>query len=51
MLESLRKAVAIPHVPISLLLSVATVGSFLVLLAQDAVHPIVIYALELYLTF
>jgi hypothetical protein len=51
MLDSIRKVAAIPQVPVRLLLSAATLTSFGVLLAQDAVHPIVIYALQLYLSF
>ncbi len=51
MLDSVRKSIALPRVSSSVILSVATCASFLALLAQDAVHPIVIYALELYLTF
>ncbi len=51
MLDSIRKSVALPRVSSSVILSVVTCASFLALLAQDAVHPIVIYALELYLTF
>ena len=51
MLDSLRRQITIPQVPARLLFSVATVVSFVALLAEGAVHPIVIYALELYLSF
>lgn len=52
MLQSVRKhAAAIPYVPGKVLLSVGTLASFAVLLAHDLIHPIVIYALELYLAF
>jgi hypothetical protein len=52
MLDSVRKhAVAVPHVPGRVLLSAATIGSFGWLLAHDLVHPLVIYALQLFLSF
>jgi hypothetical protein len=51
MLESIRKHVAIPALPGTLLLTLATVTSFGVLLAHDLVHPVVVYALQLYLSF
>ena len=51
MLESVRRIAAMPRVPVQLLLRVGTLGSFTWLLAHDLIHPIVIYALELYLAF
>jgi hypothetical protein len=52
MLDSVRKhVVAVPHVPGKVLLSAATIGSFGWLLAHDLVHPLVIYALQLFLSF
>jgi hypothetical protein len=51
MLDSIRKHVTIPYVPGRVLLSAATVGSFAWLLAHDMIHPLVIYALQLYLSF
>src|SRR5436309_13000874 len=51
MLQSIRKHVAIPALPGTLLLTLATVTSFGVLLAHDLVHPVVVYALQLYLSF
>ena len=53
MLDSARKfvAVAAPQVPVKALLSVASVGSFAWLLAQDRIHPFVVYLLQLYLAF
>jgi hypothetical protein len=51
MLDSVRKAVSIPYVPGRVLLSAATVASFAWLLAHDMIHPLVIYALQLYLAF
>lgn len=52
MLDSVRKhVVAVPQVPGRVLLSAATIGSFGWLLAHDLVHPLVIYALQLFLSF
>ena len=51
MLDSVRKHVAVPHVPGNVLLSVGTLASFGWLLSHDLIHPIVIYALQLYLAF
>lgn len=52
MLESVRKhAVALPKVPTLSWLTVGTVGSFAWLLLQDQIHPVVVYALQVYLTF
>lgn len=51
MLESLRRAIAVPQVPVHWLLSVATIASFGWLLTQDRIHPLVVYCLQLYLSF
>jgi hypothetical protein len=51
MLESVRRIAATPQVPVRMLVGFGTLGSFLWLLAHDLIHPIVIYALELYLSF
>lgn len=51
MLESVRKSLEVPRVPVKAIWSVTTLGSFLWLLAQDMVHPMVVYLLQLYLTF
>lgn len=51
MLDSIRKQVAVPYVPVKVLLSVGSLVSFGWLLSHDLVHPIVIYALQLYLSF
>jgi hypothetical protein len=51
MLDSVRKHVAIPQVSGKVLLSVGTLTSFGWLLFHDSIHPIVIYALQLYLSF
>lgn len=51
MLESVRKSVAMPRVPAKTLASAGALGSFFWLLAHDLVHPLVIYLLQIYLTF
>jgi len=56
MLDSVRKQVAVSYlpvksIPVKVLLSVASLASFGWLLSHDLVHPIVIYALQLYLSF
>jgi len=51
MLDSVRKLATIPYVSGRVLLSAATVASFGWLLAHDMIHPLVIYALQLYLSF
>jgi hypothetical protein len=51
MLDSARKLVAVPYVPVKVLLSVGSLVSFGWLLSHDLVHPIVIYALQLFLSF
>lgn len=50
--DLVRKSIAVvPQVPVKVLLSAATLASFGWLLAHGLVHPVVIYALQLYLTF
>jgi hypothetical protein len=55
MLQSIRKQVvrhvALPRVPVKLLLSAGALASFGVLLAQGQIHPLVLYALQVYLSF
>jgi hypothetical protein len=51
MLDSARKSLVIPRVPVQTMLSAGTIVSFLWLLAQDAIQPLLLYALQLYLTF
>jgi hypothetical protein len=51
MLDSARKQFAVPYVPVKVLLSVGSLASFGWLLSHDLVHPIVIYALQLFLSF
>ncbi len=53
MLESARKTVALarPLVPWKALASITSIVSFVWLLAQDQIHPFVIYLLQAYLAF
>jgi hypothetical protein len=51
MLDSVRKQIAVPQISATTVFAVSTVTSFLWLLSQDLVHPIVVYALEVYLSF
>jgi hypothetical protein len=51
MLESIRRVAAVPRVPAKYLFAAGTTASFAWLLAQDLIHPVVVYALELYLIF
>ena len=51
MLDSARKNIAVPQISATTVFAVTTIVSFLWLLSQDLVHPIVIYALEVYLSF
>lgn len=52
MLDSVRKyVVALPRVPAQALLTAGTVASFAWLLLHNWIHPIIIYALQVYLTF
>src|ERR1700724_2377689 len=46
--DLVRRYIAIPQVPVKVLLSAATLASFGWLLAHGLVHPVVIYALQLY---
>lgn len=51
MLGSLLKHLSVPHLPMRTVASAGVVSSFVWLLAHDLIHPLVIYLLELYLTF
>jgi hypothetical protein len=52
MLQSARNVVVeLPRIPTQLLLSVGTLTSFGWLLLQNKLHPMVIYLLQIYLTF
>ena len=49
MLQSAKRALALPAVSIELVYSVVVIGGFLLLLMQDRVHPLIVYLLQLYL--
>ena len=51
MIESIRKAIALPQVPVQAIAAGLTVSAFAWLLAQGAIQPIAIYLLQLYLSF
>lgn len=51
MLEWISKRVAVPGIPVKVVLSVGTLASFAWLLGQDLIHPLAIYLLQLYLAF
>ena len=51
MLESIRRALTVPRVSAGPFVSAGVVLSFLWLLANDLVHPFVIYLAQIYLMF
>ena len=51
MIESIRKALVLPQVPVQAIATGLTVSAFAWLLAQGAVQPLAIYLLQLYLSF
>ena len=51
MIQSLRKTISISELQVQTLLSAGILASFVVLLAQNRIHPVVIYFLQLYLSF
>ncbi len=52
MLESVRnRDVAVSKLPAQALFSAGTLLSFVWLLLQNKIHPIVVYLLQVYLTF
>ena len=52
MLESARnRELALPRVPTQLLLSAGTLISFAWLLIHDRIPPLLVYVVQLYLTF
>jgi hypothetical protein len=52
MLQSARRRVQeLPQVPTQAVLSVGTLASFAWLLLHNKIHPVVIYLLQVYLTF
>jgi hypothetical protein len=51
MIESIRKAIALPQVPVQAIVTGLTVSAFAWLLAQGAIQPLAIYLFQLYLSF
>jgi hypothetical protein len=51
MLQAIRRAIALPQVPLQALATIVSVLAFGWLLVNDLVQPIVILLLELFLTF
>ena len=51
MLDSIRKTAAAQDVPVEALTTVGVVGGFLFLLTHDFVHPLLVYGLQLFLSF
>jgi hypothetical protein len=51
MLESIRKAVLVPAIPLEGMVAVGTGAAFVWLLAKGYIQPLAIYFLELYLSF
>lgn len=46
-----RRVLTFPRIPAQIMLSAGTIASFGWLLLQNKIHPIVIYFLQMYLTF
>jgi len=52
MIQAVRARVAaVPQASLQILLAAGTLASFGWLLAQDQIHPLFVYFLQLYLTF
>lgn len=51
MLTAIRRTAVVPQSTDSWLVPVATVSAFVWLLAHDAIAPLAIYALQLFLSF
>lgn len=51
MLETLRRVVPIPALPMEAVVGATTVGAFLWLLVEGYIRPLAVYFLELYLSF
>jgi hypothetical protein len=51
MLEFTKKLVAVPEIPLHWLAAAGTVAGFGWLLLQDRIHPLVVYCMQLYLSF
>jgi len=51
MLEAIRKAVVLPHVPAQALIAAVTFTAFGWLLVNDLIQPLAVLLLQLYLAF
>jgi hypothetical protein len=51
MLDTIRRSKAMPSLRFDYVLAASTVFSFGWLLLQDALHPLAVYLLQLYLSF
>ena len=51
MLAAIRKAVAVPVIPLEGLVSAVTALAFFWLLATGVIRPLAVYLLQLYLSF
>ena len=51
MLDSLRKTAVLPQVPARVWLPAVSLTAFGWLLAQDVIHPAVVFLMQLYLAF
>ena len=51
MLGTRLEKLSVPRFPVRVAASAGVVGSFVWLLAHDLIHPLVVYLMELYLTF
>ncbi len=51
MLEMVRRAAEVPAISRQWVWASVSIGSFLWLLAQDAVHPLIVFGLEIFLSF
>ncbi len=51
MLQAIRKTAALPRLTLGWTVPAVTMAAFLWLLAQNAIQPVAIFLLELYLSF
>lgn len=51
MIDSLRRSATLPALPVRVLVQGTVIASFLWLLLQNQIHPLIVYGLELYLGF
>ena len=51
MLDSIRKITTTTELPVEALTTLGVVGGFLFLLTHDFIHPLLVYVLQLFLSF